>query len=70
MVLLYSSKKHKGKLKLTGNGPYRIDHIYPTDAIMLRDLEGNYFPDLINDSRLKKYHCPIEEPPESVIPPR
>lgn len=70
LVLLFSSKKHKGNLKLTGNGPYIIDHIYPTGTVMLRDLEGNYFLDLINGSRIKKYHCPVEEPPESVIPPR
>ena len=70
LVLLYSSKKHKGKLKLTGNGPYRIDHIYPMGVVMLKDLEGTYFPDLINGSRLKKYYYPMSEPPKSVIPPR
>lgn len=63
LVLLYNSKKHKGKLKLTGNGPYRIDHIYPMGVVMLKDLEGTYFPNVINDSRLKKYYYPMLEPP-------
>jgi len=69
LVLLFRSKKHKSKLKLIGDGLYIIYHIYMTDAVMLQDLEGNYFLDLINGSQIKKYNCIIEEALESVVPP-
>ena len=69
-MILYNSKKHKGKLKLIDNGPYQIDHVYLTRVIMLRDLEGIISSDLINESQLKKYYCPILEPLESYHAPR
>jgi len=69
LVLLYISKKQKGKLKLIGNGPYQIDYIYSTRDVMLEDLEGNPFLDFINKSWIKRYHCLVKEPPESVVPP-
>ena len=56
--MLYSSKKHKGKLKLTGNGPYVVHHINETGAVMLKTLEGKLFPGYINGSRLKRFYIP------------
>jgi hypothetical protein len=58
LALLYGSKKHKGKLKLTGNGPYRVHHINENGAVLLKTLEGELFPGYINGSRIKRFHAP------------
>ena len=50
LALLYSSKKHKGKLKLTRDGPYVAHHINENGAILLKTLEGDLFPWYINGS--------------------
>jgi hypothetical protein len=58
LALLYNSKKHKGKLKLTENGPYVVHHINENGAVMLKTLEGELFPRYINGSRLKRFYIP------------
>ena len=44
LALLYGSKKHKGKLKLTGNGPYIVHHINENGVVLPKTLEGELFP--------------------------
>ena len=61
LALLFSSKKHKGKLKLTGTGPYVVHHINDNGAVLLKTLEGELFPGYINGSRLKRFHIPNPE---------
>jgi hypothetical protein len=58
LALLFSSKKHKGKLKLTGDGPYIVHHINPNGAVLLKTFEGDLFPGYINGSRLKRFYAP------------
>ena len=58
LALLYSSKKHKGKLKLTGDGPYVVHHINDNGVVLLKTLEGDLFPGYINGSRLKRFYVP------------
>ena len=59
LALLYSSKKHKGKLKLTGDGPYVVHHINENGAVLLKNLEGELFLGYINGSQIKSFHVPI-----------
>ena len=61
LALLFSSKKHKGKLKLTGTGPYVVHHINDNGAVLLKTLEGELFPGYINGSRLKQFYVPNPE---------
>ena len=56
LALLFSSKKHKEKLKLTRTGPYVVHHINDNGAVLLKTLEGELFPGYINGSRLKRFH--------------
>jgi hypothetical protein len=58
LALLYGSKKHKGKLKLTGSGPYVVHHINENGAVLLKTLEGELFPGYINGSRIKRFYAP------------
>ena len=43
LALLFSSKKHKGKLKLIGTGHYVVHHINDNGAFLLKTLEGDPF---------------------------
>lgn len=43
LALLYGSKKHKGKMKLTSSGPYIVHHINENGAVLLKTLEGELF---------------------------
>ena len=58
LALLYGSKRHKGKLKLTGNGPYLVHHINENGVVLLKTLEGELFHGYINGSRIKRFHSP------------
>ena len=58
LALLYGSKKHKGKLKLTGNGSYIVHHINENGVVLLKTLEGELFPGYINGSHIKRVHAP------------
>jgi len=58
LALLYGSKKHKGKLKLTWNGPYLVHHINENGIVLLKILEGELFPGYINESRIKRFYAP------------
>ena len=58
LALLYGSKKHKGKLKLTGSGPYLVHHINENDVVLLKTLEGELFPGYINGRKIKRFHAP------------
>ena len=58
LALLYSSKKHKGKLKIMGDGPYVVHHINDNGVVLLKTLEGDLFPGYINGSRLKWFYVP------------
>ena len=57
LALLYGSKKHKGKLKLTRNGPYIVHHINENRVVLLKTLEGELFPGYINGSRIKRFRA-------------
>ena len=58
LALLYGTKKHKGKLKMMGNGPYLVHHINENGVVLLKTLEGELFPGYINGSRIKRFHAP------------
>ena len=58
LALLYGSKKHKGKLKLTGSGPYLVHHMNENGVVLLKTLEGEFFLGYINGSRIKRFHAP------------
>ena len=58
LALLYSSKKHRGKLKLMGDDPYVVHHINDNSVVLLKNLEGDLFPGYINESRLKWFYIP------------
>ena len=58
LALLYGSKKHKGKLKLMGNGPYLVHHINENGDVLLKTLEGELLLGYINGSRIKRFHAP------------
>ena len=58
LVLMYKAKVHKGKLKFTGEGPYRITDILSFGAVVLEYLDGTPFSTPVNGSRLRKYWPP------------
>ena len=59
LALLYGLKKHKGKLKLTKDGPYLVHHINENGVVLLKTLGGELFPSYINESWIKRFHAPI-----------
>ena len=61
LVLLYTLKKHKRKLKMQGLGPYVLNTITPSGAVRLETLEGEQMANFINGSHLKKYEEPLTE---------
>ena len=61
LVLLYTLKKHKRKIKMRGLGPYVLNTISPSGTMRLETLEGEQMANFINGSRLKKYEEPLTE---------
>ena len=65
LVLLYSVKGHKQKMKFQGLGPFRARTISRTGNVELETLEGEGIG-FFNGSRMKKYYPPshlLHEPP-------
>jgi len=58
LSLFSSSNNHKGKLKLTGDRSYVVNHINDTRVILLKTLEGDLFPGYIDGSQIKRFHAP------------
>ena len=61
LVLLYTLKKHKRKLKKRGLGPFVVSQLNTSGAVKLETLDGAEMPNFINGSRLKKYELPLTE---------
>ena len=61
LVLLYTLKKHKRKLKKRGLGPYVISELNNSGAVRLETLDGEPMANFINGSRLKKFEEPLTE---------
>ena len=61
LVLLYTLKKNKRKLKKQGLGPYVIHTILNSGAIKLATLDGEEMTTFINRSRLKKFYEPLTQ---------
>ena len=61
LVLLYTLKKYKQKLKKHGLGPFVINELTSSGAVRLETLDGAQMPNFINGSRLKKYEEPLTE---------
>ena len=59
LVLLYTLKKHKRKLKKRGLGPYVIFELNNSGAVCLETLDGERMANFINGSRLKKFEEPL-----------
>ena len=59
MVLLYTLKKQKQKLKMHGLGPFVINEITNGGAVRLETLDGEPMGTFINGSRLKHFHEPL-----------
>ena len=59
LVLVYTLKKQKQKLKMRGLGPYVINAITIGGAVRLETLQGEPMPSFINGSCLKRYHEPL-----------
>ena len=61
MVLLYTLKKNKRKLKKWGLGPYVIHSLLSSRAVKLATLDGEEMSTFINGSRLKKFYEPLTQ---------
>ncbi len=61
LVLLYTLKKHKRKLKKRGIGPFVVSELTSSGAVRLETLDGAQMPNFINGSRLKKFEQPLTE---------
>ena len=59
MVLVYTLKQHKHKLKLRGLGPFVINCISPSGFVRLETLEGEPMANYINGSLLRVYNEPL-----------
>ena len=55
LVLLYTLKKHKRKLKRRGLGPYVVSELNFGGVVRLETLDGLPMGDFINGSHLKRY---------------
>ena len=62
LVLLYTLKKNKRKLKKRGLGPYVIHSLLSSGAVKLATLDGEEMSAFINGSRLKKFYEPLTQP--------
>jgi len=58
LALLFSSKKHNGKLNPIGDSPYVVHYINENGVVMLKTLEGDLFPHHINESFSKLFYVP------------
>ena len=61
LVLLYTLKSQKRKLKLRGLGPFIINEITNGGAVRLATLDGEPMGTFINGSRLKRFHEPLTD---------
>ena len=61
LVLLYTLKKNKRKLKKWGLGPYVIHSLLSSGAMKLATLDGEEMSTFINGSRLKKFYEPLTQ---------
>ncbi len=59
LVLLYTLKKHKRKLKKRGLGPFVVSELTTSGAVRLETLDGAQMPNFINGSRLRRYELPL-----------
>ena len=59
LVLLYTLKKNKRKLKKQGLGPYVIVSLLSSGAVKLATLEGEEKATYINNSWLEKFYEPL-----------
>ena len=59
LVLLYTLKKQKRKLKMRGLGPFVINEITNGSAVRLETLDGEPMSTFINGSHLKRSHEPL-----------
>ena len=62
LVLLYTLKKSKRKLKKQGLGPYVIHSLLSSGAVKLATLDGEEMSTFINGSRLKRFYEPLTQP--------
>lgn len=61
LVLVYTLKQKKQKLKLRGMGPYVINEITPSGTVRLETIDGEPMANFINGSRLRVYHEPLTD---------
>ena len=61
LVLLYTLKKNKQKLKKQGLGPYVIHSLLSSGAVKLATLDGKEMSTFINGSRIKKFYEPLTQ---------
>ena len=61
MVLLYTLKKLKRKLKMQGLGPFVINELKSSGAVRLETLDGEQMVSFINGSRLRLYNEPLTQ---------
>ena len=59
LVLVYTLKQHKCKLKLRGLGPFVINDISPSGSIQLETLDGDPMANYMNGSCLRVYNKPL-----------
>ena len=59
LVLVYTLKQHKCKLKLRRLGPFVINSISPSGSVRLETLDGEPMANYINGSRLRVYNEPL-----------
>ena len=59
LVLVYTLKQHKYKLKLRRLGPFFINNISPSGSLQLETLDGEPMVNYVNGSCLHVYHEPL-----------
>ena len=59
LVLVYTLKQHKRKLKLRGFNPFVINSISPSGLVRLETLDSESMANYINGSRLHVYNEPL-----------
>ena len=62
LVLLYTLKKNKRKLKKQGLGPYVIHTLLSSGAVKLATLDGEEMSTFINGSWLENFYEPLTQP--------
>ena len=62
LVLLYTLKKNKRKLKKQGLGPYVIHSLLSSGAVKLAILDGEEMSTFINGSPIKEFYEPLTQP--------